>query len=206
MNRSEEITRELIKNFDFTNFITPSSFIRQTWSMYEENYESNQSLNGAVFENLVSYILAYCGIKNIHQQAEICFVPNAIFDIFLYHSKQPYALSLKTTLRERWKQADLEAYALKNVFKTAKCYVLTLSESEVMARRRKYENGEDFYNGLDGFVLANTEEFDDLVEELKTYDFKPSERISIVVTENECQNLEDLDDLLALNRDDSFDL
>lgn len=177
-----DITQRLIKNFNFSNYKMgePSTFIKECWKEYKTTYTSNQSLNGTIFENLVAYILAYEGIEYIYEQAEIAFVPNAIFDILLYNSDQPYTLSLKTTLRERWKQADLEAYALKNVLKNAKSYVITLSEKEVETRRRKFEKREDFYNGLDGFVLANTSEFDELVRELKKIKFQKGDNISIV--------------------------
>ncbi|MDE7137830.1 MAG: hypothetical protein K2O29_05155 [Ruminococcus sp.] len=44
-------------------------------------------------------------------------MPNVDFDIILYTQEQyPIALSLKTSVRERYKQADLEGVALKNMY------------------------------------------------------------------------------------------
>jgi hypothetical protein len=186
------ITKELIQKYDFKSHEKPSEFIKYTWTIFKDEYKSNNSVNGKIFENLVVYILAYEGIEHIYEQAEVAFVPNAIFDIVLYHPKETYTLSLKTTLRERWKQADLEAYAIKNVLKDSKSYVITLSTKEVKTRRAKYQSGEDFYNGLDGFILANTEEFDVLVHTLKRIPFMPSEKISIIQKEDSYSTLEKL--------------
>ncbi|MDN6268244.1 MAG: hypothetical protein L0J44_10395, partial [Tetragenococcus koreensis] len=155
------ITKEILENFDFKNYKSPSDFIEKSWNYYKDSFDSNNSINGTIFENLVAYVLAYEGIDNIYEQAEVAFVPNAIFDILLYSSEQVFTLSLKTTLRERWKQADLEAYAVKNVLKSSKSYVITLSQREVEARRKQAKNKKDFYNGLDGFVIATNTEFDD---------------------------------------------
>ena len=188
-----EITQEIIKTFNFSNYKMgePSTFIKECWEEYTTTYKSNQSLNGAIFENLIAYILAYEGIEYIYEQAEIAFVPNAIFDILFYNPDQPYTLSLKTTLRERWKQADLEAYALKNVLKNAKSYVITLSEKEVKTRRNKFDKKEDFYNGLDGFILANTNEFDELVHKLKKIRFQQGDMVSIVKANDRYNGIEE---------------
>ena len=190
MSKTEKITKEIIENYDFRIYSKPSHFVRESWDFFEKNFESNNSSNGKIFENLIVYILAYEGIEHIYEQAEVVFVPNAIFDILLYHPKNTHTLSLKTTLRERWKQADLEAYAIKNVLKESKSYVITLSTSEVKARRKKYEKGEDFYNGLDGFILADSKEFDDLITKLKAISFLPSEKISIIKKDDNYSNIE----------------
>ncbi|MDN6392031.1 MAG: hypothetical protein L0J91_08920, partial [Lactococcus lactis] len=131
---------------------------------------------------------------NIYEQAEVAFVPNAIFDILLYSSEQVFTLSLKTTLRERWKQADLEAYAVKNVLKSSKSYVITLSQREVEARRKQAKNKKDFYNGLDGFVIATNTEFDDLISELKKYKFTESDTISIIKANDRHSNLQTMNE------------
>lgn len=195
---TQKITKKIIENYDFTTYQKPSEFIDESWIYYKNNFDSDKNINGTIFENLVVYILAYEGINHIYEQAEVAFVPNAIFDILLYHPEYTYTLSLKTSLRERWKQADLEAYAIKNVLKASKSYILSLSHGEVRARRKKFEKGDDFYNGLDGFVLANTEEFDELVEELKQINFIPSEKVSIIVGEDQYVNLKNIKETYGL--------
>jgi len=39
-------------------------------------------------------------------------------------------LTIKTSLRERYKQADLEGLALKQVYRKSKTYLITLSGQE----------------------------------------------------------------------------
>lgn len=198
---TNEITKRIIENYDFNNYTVPSEFMSSSWAFFKEEFKGNNNVNGKVFENLIAYVLAYEGIENIYEQAEVVFVPNAIFDILLYHPSETYTLSIKTTLRERWKQADLEAYAVKNVLKQSKCYLITLSENEVFARRKKRADGSDFYNGLDGFILADKEEFDDLVSKLKTIDFQPSERVSVIVKEDSYSSLSSLNEKFNIETD-----
>jgi len=188
------ITKEILEKFDFKNYKSPSDFIEKSWNYYKDSFDSNNSINGTIFENLVAYVLAYEGIDNIYEQAEVAFVPNAIFDILLYSSEQVFTLSLKTTLRERWKQADLEAYAVKNVLKSSKSYVITLSQREVERRRNQAKNKRDFYNGLDGFIIATHTEFDDLISELKKYKFTESDTISIIKANDRHSNLQTMNE------------
>lgn len=180
------ITRELLSNHTSSEDLTSSEFIKKYWKHYQEDYNSNNSVNGTIFENLIIIALAKAKIKNIYFQAELTYVPSAIFDVFLFSEKSPIALSIKTTLRERWKQADLEALAIKQVHKNAKCYVITLSHQEVQARRKN----DDSYAGLDGFVLADTKEFDDLVEELLQDQFIIAGTLPIIKTDEKIYTVE----------------
>lgn len=170
------ITRELLNNHPLTEKLSPSEFISTYWHHYKHDYPSNNSTNGNILENLVILALAREGIDNIYYQTELAFVPTAKFDVFLYNERNSVALSIKTTLRERWKQADLEASALKQVHKEALCYVLTLSSTEVRARR----NANQTYAGLDGFVLLDTKEFDQLIATLKTMSFNRAGDVPII--------------------------
>ncbi|WP_213562984.1 hypothetical protein [Staphylococcus auricularis] len=186
--RSVTYTNEILQNASIEDSDSPSQFIRKTWNYYKSNYPNNNSLNGSVFENLIILSLAREGIENIYYQTELSFVPSAIFDIFLYNKNEPVALSIKTTLRERWKQADLEALAVKQVHKNSKCYVLTTSESEVRARRKNDKS----YNGLDGFILVHTSEYDNFVKKIKDQEFIIAGDVPIIKTDNKLYNKEEL--------------
>lgn len=182
------VTKNLLKEFPLDINATASKFVAHYWKKYKENYGNNNSLNGLIFENIIMLALARRGIDNIYYQTELTYVPSAIFDIFLYSEETSIALSIKTTLRERWKQADLEALAVKQVHKNAKCYVLTLSHNEVRARRRN----DSTYAGLDGFILANTKEFDELIDQLMGIEFKVANSIPIIKTDNKRYTLEEM--------------
>lgn len=67
------ITKEILENFDFKNYKSPSDFIEKSWNYYKDSFDSNNSINGTIFENLVAYVLAYEGIDNIYEQAEVAY-------------------------------------------------------------------------------------------------------------------------------------
>jgi len=82
----------------------------------DEKGGTKQQKNGAVLELLFSILLIREGLNPFYAQADIIFVPNARFDILLFSKRKGIiTISLKTSLRERWKQADLEALAVKQV-------------------------------------------------------------------------------------------
>ncbi|WHZ33223.1 hypothetical protein QNK01_11565 (plasmid) [Desemzia incerta] len=184
------ITRELLDNYPIPPELSPSEFVKTYWSYYTSNYKSNNSVNGTILENLIIIALAREGIKNIYYQTEVSFVPSAKFDVFLYNDEVPIALSIKTSLRERWKQADLEAAALKQVHKEAESYVLTISAGEVATRRKM----DRTYAGIDGFILADTPEFDKLVERLKGMTFTKAGSVPVIKSENRYYTPEILSD------------
>ncbi|WP_053001392.1 hypothetical protein [Exiguobacterium sp. JLM-2] len=187
-SRGAQIAEELLNNFPLSSNASPSEFLNFYWNKYVDNYGSNNSLNGTVFENFVILALAREGIDNIYHQTELTYVPSAIFDVFLYNPEKPIALSIKTSLRERWKQADLEALAIKQVHKDADCFVLTLSDSEVLTRRSRSTN----YAGLDGFILANTNEFDDFVNYLRSMQFDIAGFSPIIKESRNCYTANEL--------------
>lgn len=172
------ITRELLDTYPIPPDLSPSEFIKIYWGYYQKNYKSNNSVNGTVFENLIIISLAREGIKNIYYQTQLSFVPSAKFDVFLYHEETPMALSIKTSLRERWKQADLEAAALKQVHKEAESYVITLDRVAVNTRRRL----DRTYAGLNGFIIADNVEYDKFVYYLKTKQYVQSGAVPIIKT------------------------
>ena len=148
-----------------------------------------------MFEQLIILSLLRENISPIYTQAKLAFVPNVNLDIVLYNRKTPITISAKTTLRERWKQADLEAMATKYVHRQAKCYVLTLSESEVSARRRDSNS----YMGIDSFVLAHTEEYDNLIEELKSIHISESESIRVIETDQRIYNQDTIQEIYEIS-------
>ena len=157
-------------------FITPSDFIGRMWSRYEDG---EPSLNGKVFEGLLACLLYRMEVLPIYLQAKLAFVPNVDFDFVLY-SKEfgPVVLSAKTSLRERYKQADLEGMMLRQVHRRSKCYLLTLNQSEAANVRRKISSGEVL--GLDDVILATSEDFDGLVSELSGYTYVKPPKVDVI--------------------------
>ena len=167
--KTSNVFESIFTNILDEDYDKPSSFINKNWSKfieYKESVNIDRSVNGSVFEALICVLLYLENIYPMFSQVQVAFVPNAIFDILLYNSKNKIvSLSLKTTLRERWKQADLEAFALKNVHRNSSSYLITLSEKEASSIKNKIESGGVL--GLNDVVLANSEEFDILINKLK---------------------------------------
>ncbi|QHB17676.1 hypothetical protein [Mannheimia pernigra] len=189
-----DIVRKIIRNYPINQEWKSSEFISFYWNIYTSEFESNNSVNGGVFEQLLVLALLRENISPIYVQAELAFVPNVILDIVLYNRKTPITISAKTTLRERWKQADLEAMATKYVHRDAQCYVVTLSESEVVARRKE----ENSYMGINDFILAHTSEFDMLVEKIKQIQITTSESIKIIQSDHKFYDKENVEKLYQI--------
>lgn len=122
-----------------------------------------------MFEYLVCETLAHEGITPFYYQAKFAHVPNANFDVVCYHPKRPVALSMKVSLRERYKQADLEGLALRQVYRSAECCLITLSAGEAAWVSRKITDGD--VAGLSRCVIANEPEYTELLGELKGQQF-----------------------------------
>lgn len=163
---AEEVIAEIFENPLTEEFREQSQFVLTGWLRYVEAYgEGNRNLNGAVFERLISYALQRAGIGPFFEQVEIAFVPGVKYDFVLFSEDgEVFSLSVKTSLRERYKQADLEALALKNIFrKKARSFLITRNKKEAMRRRKTIDR--DF--ALEDVILADTGAFDALLKMLK---------------------------------------
>lgn len=163
---AREIVKDLVNDLSSDSSLKPSGFIRKYWQKYQASYPSSQNINGKVFEELICIALIKEQIFPFYMQAKVAFIPNINYDFIVYTKERgPIALSAKTSLRERWKQADLEALALKNIHRKSQTFVITLDHQAVKSRRID----DDQTLGIDTFVLANTSELDDLTSLLHTY-------------------------------------
>ncbi len=100
---------------------------------------------GSALETMLAIVLIKEGIRPFYTQAEVAFVHNAKYDIFLYgEDRTLVTLSLKTSFRERWKQADLEAFALAQVYKKCLSMCATFNSSEASVIKEKIAEGRVF--------------------------------------------------------------
>lgn len=132
--------------------------------------------NGLVFEALLLEALLAEDISPIYYQATVEHVPNVVFDILLYDSKRPAVLSCKTSLRERWKQADLEGTVLKQVYGGARSVLLTLSD-EGYNVQQKIDNHE--VHGLDEVIVISRGQsaFDKLLRNLAEWQIAKAKEV-----------------------------
>lgn len=162
------------KTFLDVDYESPSDYIKKYWHAYKEIHPNGgASLNGNIFECIIYTLLYRENIKPFYTQAKVTYVPNIVYDTILYNQSQPVSLSLKTSLRERYKQADLEAVALKYVHRRSKCYLLTISSEEATVANGKIAKGEII--GLDAVVDCTTSQIDELITVLKNFTFEEAE-------------------------------
>ncbi len=180
--KKESTTTQLFDNlingqtFMSIEYKTPQEYVQKYWTALEK--ANRPTLHGNVFEYIIYTLLYREGIKPFYTQAQVAFVPNVNFDTLLYNRAIPVSLSLKTSLRERYKQADLEAVALKYIYRRSKCYLLTMDTHEANVQKAKIQSGDIM--GLDEIIDCNSEDINQLVSNLKTMSFSTSVKIDAV--------------------------
>ena len=155
--------------------LSAAELVARGYAWYQSKYDTSapgrRSTNGRVFEGLVLLALHNAGIHPIYYQASVAHIPQVVYDILLYDTKQPIVLSCKVSLRERWKQADLEAAALRQVYRGAQSVLLTLSASEGRRLQRQIESSDVL--GLDECIVIQSkgDRFDGLISKLEGMKF-----------------------------------
>lgn len=178
-NKAEAVFNSLFPNFLSINYNTPSDYINKCWVVYQNQSSNNNNLNGKIFEYLLATLFVREDILPLYLSAKVAFVPNVIYDLMFYSTERgPICLSAKTSLRERYKQADLEAIALKYVHRKALSYLITLDENEANNVRLKIKSGDVI--GLDNVIVATSHEFDKLIMEMRTYTFCEPPTVKVI--------------------------
>lgn len=176
---ASENFQEVLDQLETPTDKSPSQFIKEFWEKELVNKLPN-STRGSLFEYLVAYCLNWKGILPFYIQVKINLVVGAIYDIVLFNEKSvPIVLSLKTSFRERYKQAILEARVLQEVYHSAKTYLLTFSGSEY--KTRKKENQQEDNPILKDIIAVDTEEFNQLLEELSKIIFRKPTKQEIIL-------------------------
>lgn len=170
---------QLFPNFMEVDYNTPSEYVRKYWTEYQKITDTNSNLNGKVFEYILATLCIRESILPLYLSAKVAFVPNVIYDLMFYTAERgPICWSVKTSLRERYKQADLESIALKYVHRKALSYLITLDEREARGVKEKIKTGDVI--GLDNVIVATEPEFDQLVAELKAFQFKEPPTVKVI--------------------------
>lgn len=168
----------LIKGHTFmtVKYNTPKEYVEKYWTALEK--ANKPTLHTNTFKYIIYSLLYREGIKPFYTQAKVAFVPNVNYDALLYNQSAPVSLSLKTSLRERYKQADLEAVALRYIYRRAKSYLLTMDTREANVQKAKILSGDIM--GLDEIIDCNTDDINRLIANLKTMQFTTSIKIDTV--------------------------
>jgi hypothetical protein len=188
------IFESLFPNFMDVKYVTPSDYVELYWRKYQKITDTNSNLNGKIFEYILATLCIRENILPLYLSAKVAFVPNVIYDLMFYTSERgPICWSVKTSLRERYKQADLESIALKYVHRKALSYLITLDEKEAKGVKEKIKSGDVI--GLDNVIVATNLEFDQLVSDLKTFEFEEPPTVKVIQS-NQVVTIEKVNSLL----------
>lgn len=178
--KAAELFESLLGDFRLIKYDSPHEYVNLYWNKYLSLNEKNANLNGKVFEYIITTLLYNENLLPVYIQAQVAFVPNVDFDALLYSREVgPIALSMKTSLRERYKQADLEAIALKYVHRKAKAFLLTMEENEAVNAKNKIVSGDII--GLDAIVVCSGKDIDEMITNLKnSYQYTIAGSVDII--------------------------
>lgn len=178
-NKANVVFEQLFPSFLGVEYSKPSEYIQKYWKAYQNYSEKNSNLNDKIFKYILATLFVREDILPFYVSAKAAFVPNVLFDLMLYTSERgPICLSAKTSLRERYKQADLEAIALKYVHRKALSYLITLEENEANSVKEKIKSGDVI--GLDDVIVATKPEFDRLIFSLKKYKLSEPPTVKVI--------------------------
>jgi len=110
----------------------PSRFMESAYAKLSTGMARH---NGKLFEGLFLAILGRAGIAHVILDAEYGCLPYSTIDVAIYYEKKvPVLISLKSSLRERWKQSDLEFSRIKSLNPGAICAIATLEDAGMPLR------------------------------------------------------------------------
>ena len=177
--KAGKVFDSLFPSFIDVKYNTPSEYVSIYWNAYLKVPDMNSNLNGKIFEYILATLCVRENILPLYLSAKVAFVPNVIYDLMFYTAERgPICWSVKTSLRERYKQADLESIALKYVHRKALSYLITLEKNEAKSVKAKIKTGDVI--GLDEVIVATEPEFDLLVAELKKYQFEEPPTVQVI--------------------------
>ena len=171
---TKKITKDFMNDPKLPLSLTPSQYVSECWKRYQKYYSSlskkaqkgANSLNGKVFELIIVTALYRNGILPFYYQAKAELVPDIDYDVILFDEKEQKAItiSIKTSARERYKQAALEAFAFKSVHRSSLNYLVMEDSNECKDVQVKIRNGTII--GLQQAIDANSKDFDSFIKKL----------------------------------------
>ena len=151
---------------DHFPYKSPSLYNDRVWKLLSSAISDNSS-RGSAFEFLIAFTLMRENISPFYYQVEFSNITWAEFDILIYTKEiGPIVFSCKTSLRERWKQAEFEAQLLRRDFPESRSFLITMDPKESSVAN-KIKNGPK--TGLEKVMRSNQPAFDRIIQEIKDY-------------------------------------
>lgn len=128
---------------------------------------TSASHDGAIFEALFFASLIGSGINHVLLGVSYAKLPYSTIDAVVYTKhKGPVMISLKTSLRERWKQNDLEFCIIKQIQPGAFCALATMDAKGWRQPARLLEDGKLL--GLNDVIDCNMpSQVDRIIDEIR---------------------------------------
>lgn len=151
---------------DHFPYKSPSIYNDKIWKLLDVAITDNSS-RGSAYEFLIAFTLMRENISPFYYQVEFSNIAWAEFDILVFTEEiGPIVISCKTSLRERWKQAEFEAQLLRRDFPKSRSFLVTMDPKESSVAN-KIKNGPK--SGLEKVMRSNQPAFDRIIEEIKSY-------------------------------------
>ena len=157
-------------NLDSYVYIDAEDFFKHAWGIYskyqnkhyiKKGKKINNNINGQAFEIIFALILDHENILIDSMDSEILSIPLVRPD-FIVKKNINFFISLKTSIRERWKQADWESMKYKKKFADAKCYLLVNNQKDCESLKNKISSLD-----IDGVYYAGSKDINNLIAIIK---------------------------------------
>jgi hypothetical protein len=177
-SKTLKVYQSIVPDFGDIDPVSPSAYVNAYWSAYRFKCGVT-SWDDEVFKFILASLCEKEKLFPVHLNAKMLSGPNVVYDLMFYTAERgPICWSVKTSLRERYKQADLEAIALKYVHRKALNYLITLNVSEAKNVKAKIKTGDVI--GLDDVIVASEAEFDEMILELKKLAFIEPPMVKVI--------------------------
>ena len=160
-----------LKEFKYKNL---NEYLDFFWKKYcnqrdsKENSSRNfNSTNGKVFETIFAFLLDRERKVILSMDEEVDNVKHVKPD-FIVQGKNNSKIffSLKTSIRERWKQADWEAIKYKEKYSNSLCYIIMIDdEDNEFTKLSEMVSDSELNLRIDGVFMINSIELNSLFEE-----------------------------------------
>lgn len=168
--KKAEFSSKKFLNFKYKQ---PVDYFVFFWNLYE-NFKStfkktkdetiNNGFNGQAFAIIIAFLLEREKIKILKMDEELKDVKFVKPDFLVESkSKKTIFLSLKVSIRERWKQADWESMRYKKVHPESKTIVLMNHEQESKSLKEKLPDID-----LDYVFYASSNDINELFKMIKS--------------------------------------
>ena len=150
----------------------------------DNNYhsQSQKVIRGKIHEYLILFYFQNKGIINLYPQAYLFFIPDIKFDLVLFtQTKRIIAFSIKTCLRDRYRQAMVEAQQLKKLDTRFEFYLLTNNTVETQRLNKKIHQGK--IPGINQVIDCFSPQANVFLQTLLTHQFLPFSDINMIKKE-----------------------